>query len=168
MYKKFKECVRNLDLRVQVHPGEIWVSKQRVHIVLEASKSAVAKDDVPKICGLVLTHSLGVFKFVCTYFCTRLPLYRGSPTYAVFTTAKPTTAIFGLWKWGIFTLVWDLLQSHFCKFWVTQLFQVLNPHKVGYIICHKKKKRNNKMLIIFLSYLEACFLLLTFFENFNL
>ena len=92
----FRECVRNLDLRVKVHPGEIWVSKQRVHIVLEASKSAVVKDDVPKICGLVLTHSLGVFKFVCTYFCTRLPLYRGSPTYAVFTTAKPTTAIFGL------------------------------------------------------------------------
>ena len=22
-----KECVRNLDLRVQVHPGELWVSK---------------------------------------------------------------------------------------------------------------------------------------------
>ena len=29
-----RECVRNLDLRVQVHPGEVWVSKQRVHIVL--------------------------------------------------------------------------------------------------------------------------------------
>ena len=26
-----RECVRNLDLRVQVHPGELWVSKQRVH-----------------------------------------------------------------------------------------------------------------------------------------
>ena len=22
-----RECVRNLDLRVQVHPGELWVSK---------------------------------------------------------------------------------------------------------------------------------------------
>ena len=31
-----RECVRNLDLRVQVHPRELWVSKQRVHIVLEA------------------------------------------------------------------------------------------------------------------------------------
>ena len=37
-----REWVRNLDLRVQVHPGEFWVSKQRVHIVLEASKSAGA------------------------------------------------------------------------------------------------------------------------------
>ena len=47
-----RECVRNLDLRVQVHPGELWISKQRVHIVLlEASKSAGAKGDVPKICG---------------------------------------------------------------------------------------------------------------------
>ena len=25
-----RECVRNLDLRVQVHLGELWVSKQRV------------------------------------------------------------------------------------------------------------------------------------------
>ena len=48
-----RECVRNLDLRVQVHPGELWFSKQRVHIVLEASKSAGAKGDVPKICGFV-------------------------------------------------------------------------------------------------------------------
>ena len=48
-----RECVRNLDLRVQVHPEELWLSKQRVHIVLEASKSAGAKGDVPKICGLV-------------------------------------------------------------------------------------------------------------------
>ena len=36
-----RECVGILDLWVQVHPGELWVSKQRVHIVLEASKSAV-------------------------------------------------------------------------------------------------------------------------------
>ena len=48
-----RECVRNLDLRVQVHPEELWVLKQRVHIVLEASKSAGAKGDVPKICGFV-------------------------------------------------------------------------------------------------------------------
>ena len=27
-----RECVRNLDLRVQVHPGDLWVSKQQVHI----------------------------------------------------------------------------------------------------------------------------------------
>ena len=38
----FRECVRNLDLWVQVHPGELWVSK-----------SAGAKGDVPKICGFV-------------------------------------------------------------------------------------------------------------------
>ena len=48
-----RECVRNLDLRVQMHPGELWVSKQRVHIVIEASKSAGAKGDVSKICGFV-------------------------------------------------------------------------------------------------------------------
>ena len=48
-----RECVRILDLRVQVHPRELWVSKQQVHIVLEASKSAGAKGDVPKICGFV-------------------------------------------------------------------------------------------------------------------
>ena len=52
----YRECVRNLDLWVQVHPGELWVSKQRVHIVLEASKSAGAKGDVPKIC--VFVHPL--------------------------------------------------------------------------------------------------------------
>ena len=48
-----RECVRNLDPWVQVHPGELWVSKQSVHIVLEASKSGGAKGDVPKICGFV-------------------------------------------------------------------------------------------------------------------
>ena len=46
-----RECVRNLDLWVQEYPGELWVSKQRVHIVLEASKSEGAKADVPKIYG---------------------------------------------------------------------------------------------------------------------
>jgi len=49
MYGISKECVKILDLQVQVHPGELWVSKQWVHIVLEASKSAGAKGDVPKI-----------------------------------------------------------------------------------------------------------------------
>ena len=48
-----RECVMNLDLWVQVHPGELWVTKQLVHTVLEASKSAGAKGDVPKICGFV-------------------------------------------------------------------------------------------------------------------
>ena len=48
-----RECVRNLDLRVQMHPGELWVSKQQKYIILEASKSAGAKGDVPKICGFV-------------------------------------------------------------------------------------------------------------------
>ena len=46
-----RECIRKLDL--WVHPGELWVSKQRVHIALEASKSAGAKGDVPKICRFV-------------------------------------------------------------------------------------------------------------------
>ena len=59
----YRECVRILDLRVQVHPVEIWVSKQWVHILLEASKSAGAKGDVPKIYGFVLTHSL-LFYFI--------------------------------------------------------------------------------------------------------
>ena len=64
-YYDYRECVRNLDLRAQVHPGELWVSRQREHIVLEASKSAGAKGGVPKICGFVhppaapvLTHFL--------------------------------------------------------------------------------------------------------------
>ena len=54
-----RECVRNLDMRVQVHSGELWISKQRVHIVLEASKSAGAKGDVPKICGFV--HPMHIY-----------------------------------------------------------------------------------------------------------
>ena len=37
MLYSVRECVRNLDLRVQVHPGELWVSKQRVHIVCTRS-----------------------------------------------------------------------------------------------------------------------------------
>ena len=38
---------------------------------------------------------------------SQIPRYRGSPTYAVFTTADPTTAVFGLCmcKWGFFALV---------------------------------------------------------------
>ena len=44
-----------------------------------------------------------------TKFFQNQKLYRGSPTYTVFTTADPTTAIFGLYmhKWGIFALVGD-------------------------------------------------------------
>ena len=41
--------------------------------------------------------------------------YRGVPTtYEAFTTANPTTTIFGLCthKWGIFTLVGDPIKSH--------------------------------------------------------
>ena len=60
----YRECVRNLDLRVQVHPEELWVSKQRVHILLEASKSAGAKADVPKIFGTRCTHA-NAFPEVC-------------------------------------------------------------------------------------------------------
>ena len=36
-----REYVRNLNLRVQVHPGELWVSKQRVHIKYFSSFVAV-------------------------------------------------------------------------------------------------------------------------------
>ena len=61
-FSKRDECkscilfhVRTLDLRVQVHPGELWVSKQRVHTVLEVSKLAGAKGGVPKICGFLHT-----------------------------------------------------------------------------------------------------------------
>ena len=41
-------------------------------------------------------------------------MYRGYPTYSVFVTADPTTAIVVLYmrKWGIFVLVEDPLQSH--------------------------------------------------------
>ena len=60
-----RECVRNVDLWMQVHPGELRSQNQRVHIVLEASKSAGAKGDILKICGFVhslhpcyVTHSL--------------------------------------------------------------------------------------------------------------
>ena len=49
----YRESIRNLVLRVQVHPGEVWVSKQRMHTVLEASKSAGLNGDVPNICGFV-------------------------------------------------------------------------------------------------------------------
>ena len=60
--KYLRECVRILNLRVQVHPGELWVSKQRVQIELEASKSEGAKGyDRPKdlrVRADVLTHSL--------------------------------------------------------------------------------------------------------------
>ena len=66
---RFREYVRNLDLRVQVHPGELWVSKQRVHIVLQASKSAGAKGDVPKICGFVNLFVLLFFALrLCCFF----------------------------------------------------------------------------------------------------
>ena len=48
-----RECVRNVDLQVQVHPGEFRSQNMRVHIIIEASKSAGAKGDVLKICGFV-------------------------------------------------------------------------------------------------------------------
>ena len=44
----------------------------------------------------------------------RKSIIKGSPTYAVFTTADPTTAVFGLCtlRWGIFALLGDPRQSH--------------------------------------------------------
>ena len=48
-----RECVRNVDLWVQVHLGELRSQNQRVHIVLEVSKSVGGKGDVLKICGFV-------------------------------------------------------------------------------------------------------------------
>ena len=58
------------------------------------------------------------------------PVYRGSPTYAVFTTANPTIAIFGLCmlKWGIFVLVGDPLKSHLGEFCIRGS---QNPCKAG-------------------------------------
>ena len=49
--------------------------------------------------------------YILTMF--RNDMYRGSPTYTVFSTADPTTAVFGLCmcRWGIFALVGDPLQS---------------------------------------------------------
>ena len=60
---------------------------QRVHIVLEASKSAGAKGDVPKICGFVhtmhvLTHSLLKYKslLLLLYWCLEfLSVFNGQP-----------------------------------------------------------------------------------------
>ena len=45
-------------------------------------------------------------------------VYRGSPTYGVFTTSDPTTVIFDLCmcKWGIFALVGYPLESQWCEF----------------------------------------------------
>ena len=72
-------------------------------------------------------------------------IYRGSPTYGVFTTADPTTAVFGLStrKWGIFALVGDQRPTvpltqilHNVVFFMTQ-----NPRKVG-IICITKNVLN--------------------------
>ena len=63
------------------------------------------------VCSNTLCH--------CTFIEIELHQYRGSPTYPVFTTTDPTTAIFGLYtrKWGIFALIGD-----YCKFRVTQFF----------------------------------------------
>ena len=86
-----RECVRILDLRVQVHPGELWVSKQRVHIALEASKSAGAKGDVPKICGFV--HPL--------HPCYSIP-WRSRRLGYLLTMKYFTSIIFWLVKFGPF------------------------------------------------------------------
>ena len=54
----------------------------------------------------------GLLTFWCCNFKEILLItftYKGSPTYAVFTTADPTNTVFGLCKrkWGIFALVGD-------------------------------------------------------------
>ena len=43
---------------MQVHPGELRSQNQWVHIVLEASKSVGAKDEVCAPAAPMLTHSL--------------------------------------------------------------------------------------------------------------
>ena len=60
-----RECVRNSNLRVQVHHGEPWIPKQQVHIVLNRSlKISGCKRWCPKdlqVCAPAapaLTHSL--------------------------------------------------------------------------------------------------------------
>ena len=51
-----------------MHPGELWVSKQWVYIVLEASKSAGAKGDVPKIYQGSCTRSPRANAFPGVYY----------------------------------------------------------------------------------------------------
>ena len=60
-----RECVRNFNLRVQVYPGELWVSKQRMRRVLNRSlKISGCKMWCPKDLRVrapaapMLTHSL--------------------------------------------------------------------------------------------------------------
>ena len=67
-----RECVRNLDLRVQVHPGELWVSKSAGAHSTRSLKISGCKRWCPKdlrVCApsaLVLTHSLYNHPFVWT------------------------------------------------------------------------------------------------------
>ena len=65
LYIESRECIRNLDMRVQVHPGDIWVSKQGVHISSTRSlKISRCKGWCPKDLWVrapaapALTHSL--------------------------------------------------------------------------------------------------------------
>ena len=88
-----KECVRILDLRVQVHPGELWISKQRVHIVLEASKTGFLKNSgckrwCPKVLRVrapaapALTHSLqGEDCFKSCFLLRKPDLYQSARFY---------------------------------------------------------------------------------------
>ena len=80
----------NLDLRMQVHPGELWISKQRVHIVLEASKSAVRsfKQYLGRLYALSLKELFcteGITKphAIITYFFLSLCLFLSVCLHAV-------------------------------------------------------------------------------------
>ena len=88
----------------------------------------------------------------------------GSPTFVVFTIADPTTTIFGLCmhKWGIFALVGDPLQFHWCEFYATHLSPKI-PVRWGSSVneinraCAMLKTLNN---LIFNSFSLQIFILL--------
>ena len=82
-------------------------------------------------------------------------IWRGSPTYTKITSRVSTTTVFGLCtcKWGIFALVWDLLQSQQHKFHVTRFF--LSP-KAGTLSSCKQKHVSIRDI--------PCYLYITEFE----
>ena len=75
-----RECVRILDLWEQVHPGELWVSKQRVQKVMSQRSAGLCTR-----CTRAITHSLRVdmvgtnhdkvLSVVCDYSCAVIWLY---------------------------------------------------------------------------------------------
>ena len=97
---------------LELHPTCLFMEKIDVVVLLYLAHFWSCIQPVFSWCKLTLSsfciwHTFGVA-------CNLWAIYRGSPTYAVFTTAYPTKAVFGLWmhKWGVFTLGGDSLQSY--------------------------------------------------------